>query len=508
MAVFTFPNPSSLVFPSTGSGGGGITWATPIDSNITVDTNYTYDLGATGGGLNNVYAGAVYGPAGDNYVELGDNDILISSSVGPVTVQVADTEPFQVDTANSATNSGNITLTIGTAGVTQGDFKFLKSGDAPTVGDVWTATNVDGSGYWSAPSGGGANTTLSNLVSPTSINQDLILNTGAQAYIKTFDDPAGQSQNLDIGSGLAGSGFSTGQVTVRTGTSDAAVGYLELRGGDTSSMVDAGGSIFLTAGDGGTDSGDITLDPRTNGEIVLAHSSKGTAGHYWRSTDANGSGEWAAGGSGTVTSVALSAPSFLSVAGSPVTTSGTLALSLSGTPIRMADGTSGSPSYSFSGSTDTGMYASGTDLGLVIDGTYIIAFAVNGGTPSFKSSANNNIDLGTTTEAWKTGYIKNVYVRYGETRYYDSDLSNYVSLYPAAVVSSNVLLQLPASQGAAGTVMQNDGAGILSFSSMALQFYSNTSDPGSPVAGQVYYNSTSNKLKVYTGAAWETITSI
>lgn len=36
----------------------------------------------------------------------------------------------------------------------------------------------------------------------------------------------------------------------------------------------------------------------------------------------------AAGGSGTVTSVGLSAPSFLSVTGSPVTTSGTLTLSL------------------------------------------------------------------------------------------------------------------------------------------------------------------------------------
>lgn len=52
-------------------------------------------------------------------------------------------------------------------------------------------------------------------------------------------------------------------------------------------------------------------------------------------------GTWAVppgSGSGTVTSVALSAPAFLSVGGSPVTTSGTLALSYSGTAIPIANG--------------------------------------------------------------------------------------------------------------------------------------------------------------------------
>lgn len=46
-------------------------------------------------------------------------------------------------------------------------------------------------------------------------------------------------------------------------------------------------------------------------------------------------------GSGTVTSVGLSAPSFLTVSGSPVTTSGTLALTLSGTALPVTSGGSG-----------------------------------------------------------------------------------------------------------------------------------------------------------------------
>jgi hypothetical protein len=47
------------------------------------------------------------------------------------------------------------------------------------------------------------------------------------------------------------------------------------------------------------------------------------------------------GGSGTVTSVAATVPSFLSVAGSPITTSGTLAISYSGTALPVANGGTG-----------------------------------------------------------------------------------------------------------------------------------------------------------------------
>lgn len=56
---------------------------------------------------------------------------------------------------------------------------------------------------------------------------------------------------------------------------------------------------------------------------------------------ANGSGGGGGGGSGTVTSVALTAPAFLTVAGSPVTTSGTLALTYSGTAVPVTSGGSG-----------------------------------------------------------------------------------------------------------------------------------------------------------------------
>lgn len=59
------------------------------------------------------------------------------------------------------------------------------------------------------------------------------------------------------------------------------------------------------------------------------------------STDGTNTSWIAAGGTGTVTSVALTAPSIFSVSGSPITAAGTLALTYSGTALPVANGGSG-----------------------------------------------------------------------------------------------------------------------------------------------------------------------
>lgn len=58
-------------------------------------------------------------------------------------------------------------------------------------------------------------------------------------------------------------------------------------------------------------------------------------------TDGAGNLSFATNGSGSVTSVAMSVPAFLSVSGSPITSSGTLAVSLSGTALPVANGGTG-----------------------------------------------------------------------------------------------------------------------------------------------------------------------
>jgi hypothetical protein len=79
-------------------------------------------------------------------------------------------------------------------------------------------------------------------------------------------------------------------------------------------------------------------------------------------------------GSGSVTSVAASVPSFLSISGSPITTSGTLAITLSGTALPTTSGGTGLTSFTSGGvpyatstsalTTNTNLYFSGSKLGI------------------------------------------------------------------------------------------------------------------------------------------------
>lgn len=90
--------------------------------------------------------------------------------------------------------------------------------------------------------------------------------------------------------------------------------------------------------------------------------------------------ESAAGG--TVTSVAASVPAFLSIAGSPITTSGTLAISYSGTALPIANGGTNSTSFTSNALN-------------YFDGSKIASI-----TTSFFNSAANWLGFGTTTPHW------------------------------------------------------------------------------------------------------------
>ena len=90
----------------------------------------------------------------------------------------------------------------------------------------------------------------------------------------------------------------------------------------------------------------------------------------------------AANPQGTVTSVAATVPSFLSVSGSPITSSGTLAITLSGTALPIANGGTG---------TTSTQYAS---LTANVTGTLPIA---NGGTNSTATATAGGVGYGTGT---------------------------------------------------------------------------------------------------------------
>jgi hypothetical protein len=106
-------------------------------------------------------------------------------------------------------------------------------------------------------------------------------------------------------------------------------------------------------------------------------------------------------GSGTVTSVAATVPSFLSVSGSPITTTGTLAITLSGTALPVVNGGTGVTTSTGSGnvvlSTSPtlttpvlGTPTSGTLSNCTVDGTDAVGFR---NVPVNSQSANYTLVL-------------------------------------------------------------------------------------------------------------------
>jgi hypothetical protein len=158
-------------------------------------------------------------------------------------------------------------------------------------------------------------------------------------------------------------------------------------------------STAIGIASGGT--GQATANAAFN---ALAPSQTGNSGKYLTTDGTDTS--WASNPLGTVTSVAASVPSFLSIAGSPITTSGTLAFSLSGTALPTTSGGTGLTSFTANGvvyASSSSALATGSNL--VFDGTNLSVgtptpaqkFHVNsasGSVYALISSGANNLYLG------------------------------------------------------------------------------------------------------------------
>jgi hypothetical protein len=135
--------------------------------------------------------------------------------------------------------------------------------------------------------------------------------------------------------------------------------------GQTWTTNGSGVLSFGTLGIAGGGTGQITATAAFN---ALAPSQSGQSGKYLTTDGTNTS--WGTNPLGTVTSVAATVPSFLSIAGSPITTSGTLAFTLSGTALPTTSGGTGLTSFTSGGvvyASSTSALATGSAL--VFDGT-------------------------------------------------------------------------------------------------------------------------------------------
>jgi hypothetical protein len=152
----------------------------------------------------------------------------------------------------------------------------------------------------------------------------------------------------------------------------------------------------------------LPLTTGVTGLLPIANGGTGTATPALvAGTNVTISGSWpnqtinaTAGGSGTVTSVAATVPAFLSVAGSPITTTGTLAITLSGTALPVINGGTGVTT-----STGTGNVVLSTSPTLVTPNlgtpSALVGTNITGTATSFTAS---NV----TTNANLTGAVTSV----------------------------------------------------------------------------------------------------
>jgi hypothetical protein len=117
----------------------------------------------------------------------------------------------------------------------------------------------------------------------------------------------------------------------------------------TSTVADAGDTTLVQPSDWNADHTLTGTVPVANGGTGASTANDGlnallpsqTANSVKVLTTDGTNATWSTNGSGTVTSVAATVPSFLSVSGSPITTSGTLVLTYSGTALPVANGGTG-----------------------------------------------------------------------------------------------------------------------------------------------------------------------
>ena len=260
--------------------------------------------------------------------------------------------------------SGSITLN--NTGVTS-----LIAGTGIGVSSATGAVTVSNTGVLSFQ------TSLSGLTPSTST-------TGAVTLAGTLGVSSGGTGAATLTGYVKGSGTSalTASATIPTTDLSGTITNAQLAN-STISGVSLGGSLFnLTAGTGVSFSAGTTY----NGSAAITISATGSGG--------------------SVTSVAATVPSFLSITGSPITTSGTLAISYSGTALPEVNGGTAQTTYA----TGDLLYASAANtLSKLSAGTNGYNLTMTSGVPAWKPPY---VRTSFTATAGQTSFAATYYVGY------------------------------------------------------------------------------------------------
>jgi hypothetical protein len=243
-------------------------------------------------------------------------------------------------------------------GIAYGTGPALAVSAAGTLGQVLTSAGA-GTPTWSTASTGTVTSVsvvsangLAGTVATATTTPAITLSTTVTGLLKgngaaisaatSGTDYAPATSGTSILYGNGSGGFNN--VTIGTGVAFTA-GTLSATGlGGTVTSVAA-----LTLGTTGTDLSSTVANGTTTPVITLQVPTASASNR-----GALSAADWTTfnnKGSGTVTSVAASVPAFLSISGSPVTTSGTLAITLSGTALPVLNGGTGVTTSTGTGNT-------------------------------------------------------------------------------------------------------------------------------------------------------------
>ena len=261
-----------------------------------------------------------------------DQTVAISAGTG---ISTSGTYPnFTV--TNTAPDQ-TVALTAGTGISTSGTYpNFTITNTAPSSGGTVTSVTgtapvVSSGGNTPAISMAAANTTTNGYLTSTDWNTFNNKGSGTVTSVSgttgRITSTGGTTPVIDLASGVATAGTTGSSTLIPVVTIDTygRVTSITTAANPQGTVTSVTGTAPVVSSGGAT-------------PAISMAAATGSVNGYLTSTD------WTTfnnKGSGTVTSVAASVPAFLSIAGSPITTSGTLAITLSGTALPVANGGTG-----------------------------------------------------------------------------------------------------------------------------------------------------------------------
>ena len=504
------------------NGAGAITINATGGTGTVTSVSGTAPISVATGTTTPVISISQSGVATDGYLSSTDWNTFNNKGSGTVTSVGGTGTVNGLTLTGTVTTTGNLTLggtldlsappTIGntTANTITGTTITANTKFAGTYFDATSSAggNLRTSGgtacfQWGA--GGGTNCTVDGSINMNGANAHIDMSPTGTGHVSINPTGVGDINNVIIGATTPKA--ITGTTITATTFSGSGASLTSIPNSalvnSTISGVALGGSLFnLTAGTGvsfstGTTyngSAAITINATGSGGTVtsVAAITLGTTGTDLSSTVANGTttpvitlnvptasatnrgalsaADWTTfnnKGSGTVTSVAASVPSFLSISGSPITTSGTLAITLSGTALPTTSGGTGLTSFTANGvvyasstsalATSANLNFNGNNLGL-------------GVSPSAWSSSYNVIQFGKTGVLWGGASSNDWYL--GNNYYFNGSDLKYISNGFASEYyqdSGNHVWRTAASGSAGATVtmaekMRLSASGIVTMS--------------------------------------------